>query len=239
MPRVAGRPATAARPLQSVRATPNFEKPRFLKEAQMWLGMWPDTAIYIPWDIWVVTWLVAALWSGRTLKRPGVAREWLYRVLALAGFVFLLGGMVRSHAGHLRLDAWSGPLGQAHWYPPIPIAWALVGVTALGFLFAWWARIHLGRLWSAAITRKEGHRVVESGPYAIVRHPIYTGILLSGIASAIVLATPHAYLGAGLLIVAYWIKARLEERWLREELGAAAYDDYRSRVPMLIPFVRV
>ncbi|MBN9532319.1 MAG: isoprenylcysteine carboxylmethyltransferase family protein [Alphaproteobacteria bacterium] len=147
--------------------------------------------------------------------------------------------MVRSHAGHLRLDAWSGPLGQAHWYPPIPIAWALVGVTALGFLFAWWARIHLGRLWSAAITRKEGHRVVESGPYAIVRHPIYTGILLSGIASAIVLATPHAYLGAGLLIVAYWIKARLEERWLREELGAAAYDDYRSRVPMLIPFVRV
>jgi protein-S-isoprenylcysteine O-methyltransferase Ste14 len=202
----------------------------------MWLGMWPDTAIYWPWTIWAVTWIAAALWANRTVKRPGIGREWLYRVLAIAGFAFLLGGFLQERDGHMQFGPWPGPLGQAFWYPPIPVAWVLVGVTFLGFIFAWWARIHLGRLWSGSITRKEGHHVVDSGPYAIVRHPIYTGILLSGIASAIVMATPHAYIGAALLIVAYWMKARLEENWLREELGPQDYDAYRRRVPMLVPF---
>ncbi|HEY2032907.1 MAG TPA: hypothetical protein VGH02_04405, partial [Rhizomicrobium sp.] len=61
-------------------------------------------------------------------------------------------------------------------------------------------------------------------------------ILLSGVASAIVMGTPHAYIGALLLIIGYWLKARLEERWLREELGSQDYDAYRRRVPMLVPF---
>jgi protein-S-isoprenylcysteine O-methyltransferase Ste14 len=202
----------------------------------MWHGMWPDTAIYIPWWIWAITWIIASLWANRTVKRPGIGREWLYRILALAGFVFLLASIGRMQDGHFSWGPWPGPLGRALWYPPIPVAWALVGVAFLGFAFAWWARIHLGRLWSGSITRKEGHRIIDSGPYAIVRHPIYTGILLSGIASAIVMATPHAYIGAALLIVAYWLKARLEERWLREELGPQDYDAYRRRVPMLVPF---
>jgi protein-S-isoprenylcysteine O-methyltransferase Ste14 len=202
----------------------------------MWMGLWPDTAIYYPWWIWAITWIIAALWANRTVKRPGFSREWFYRIFALAGFVFLLGGVGHYKDGHISLGAWPGSLGQPLWYPPIPVAWALVGVTFLGFAFAWWARIHLGRLWSGSITRKEGHRVVDSGPYAIVRHPIYTGILLSGIASAIVMATPHAYIGALLLIVGYWFKARLEERWLREELSPQDYDAYRRRVPMLVPF---
>ncbi|MGN6516527.1 MAG: methyltransferase family protein [Rhizomicrobium sp.] len=202
----------------------------------MWMGIWPDTAIYYPWWIWAITWIAAALWANRTVKRPGLGRESTYRILSLAGFIFLLGGMFRETHGQWTYGAWPGPLGRPFWYPPIPVAWALVGVTFLGFAFAWWARIHLGRLWSGSITRKENHRVVDSGPYAIVRHPIYTGILVSGVASAIVMATPHAYIGAALLIVAYTLKARLEENWLREELGPADYDAYRARVPMLVPF---
>jgi protein-S-isoprenylcysteine O-methyltransferase Ste14 len=198
--------------------------------------MWPDTAIYIPWWIWAITWIIASLWANRTVKRPGIGREWVYRVLALAGFVFLLAGVGRIQDGRFSWGPWPGPLGKPLWFAPIPIAWAFVGVAFMGFAFAWWARIHLGRLWSGSITRKEGHRIIDSGPYAIVRHPIYTGILLSGIASAIVMATPHAYIGAVLLIVAYWLKARLEERWLREELGPQDYDAYRRRVPMLVPF---
>ena len=56
--------------------------------------------------------------------------------------------------------------------------------TFAGILFAWWVRIHLGRLWSGAITRKEGHRVVDSGPYGLVRHPIYTGLLAATFTTA-------------------------------------------------------
>ena len=83
----------------------------------------------------------------------------------------------------------------------------MVALAAVGFLFAWWARIYLGRLWSGSITRKEGHKVVDTGPYAIVRHPIYTGIYIAAIASAVAIGTLHAILGAMLLIVGYWVKA--------------------------------
>jgi protein-S-isoprenylcysteine O-methyltransferase Ste14 len=198
--------------------------------------MWPQTAIFIPWDIWAVTWIVAALWTGRTLKRPGFNSELLYRAIALAGFILLLGVAVHVRNGHIQLTSFSGVLGTQYWMAPLAVNWAMVGVTALGFVFAWWARIHLGRLWSGRITRKEGHHVVDTGPYAIVRHPIYTGIILGAAATTVVLGNLHAILGTVLLIVGYWIKAKLEERFLREELGPEAYDAYRRRVPMLVPF---
>jgi protein-S-isoprenylcysteine O-methyltransferase Ste14 len=197
--------------------------------------MWPRAATYIPWDVWAVTWIVAALWANRTLKRPGVGMEFVYRLITLAGFVFLLAPLGRYHDGHLTLTEWPGPMG-AHWYPPLAVGWAMVGVTTLGFAFAWWARIYLGRLWSGSITRKEGHHVVDTGPYALVRHPIYTGILLSAVATAIAIGAVHAYIGAALLVIGYWIKARIEERFLSEELGSGNYAAYRRRVPMLIPF---
>ncbi len=112
----------------------------------------------------------------------------------------------------------------------------MVLLCAAGFGFAWWARIHLGQLWSAFVTRKADHRIVDTGPYGIVRHPIYTGIILAAIALAIVKGTLIAIGGALLAAFGFWVKARLEEGFLREQLGAEAYDAYRRRVPMLVPF---
>ena len=202
----------------------------------MWMGMWPQSAIYLPWDVWAVTWIIAALWANRTVKRPQIGREIFYRIIALTGFVLLLGGAFREHDGHFDFVSFPGVLGLQLWMAPLAVNWAMVGAATLGFLFAWWARIHLGRLWSGRITRKEGHRIIDTGPYAIVRHPIYTGIIGAAIATTIVMGQVHAVIGTILLVAGYWIKARLEERWLREELGHADYDAYRRRVPMLIPF---
>jgi protein-S-isoprenylcysteine O-methyltransferase Ste14 len=202
----------------------------------MWMGMWPQTAVFIPWDIWAVSWVLAALWSARTIKRPSIGSDILYRVMALAGFVLLLGAAVRFRNGELQVHNISGVLGTQYWMLPLAVNWTMVGVTALGFVFAWWARIHLGRLWSGRITRKEGHYVVDTGPYALVRHPIYTGIIFSALATTAVLGNLHAILGTLLLIVAYWVKAKMEERFLRAELGPETYDAYRRRVPMLVPF---
>ena len=116
-------------------------------------------------------------------------------------------------------------------------AYALVGVMLVGLALTWWARMQLGRLWSSAITRKEEHRLVETGPYALVRHPIYTGIITALLATAAIEATLLALLGAVLIAIGFWVKACAEERFLIAELDPDAYESYRRRVPMLVPFV--
>lgn len=200
-------------------------------------GFRPEAAVYLVWDFWIVSWLAAALWSNRTIKRAGLSREFGYRLLALLGFVLLFATPLYISHGHWHFGEPRGALGWRLWpYPPAPVGWAMVALAALGIAFAWWARIHLGRLWSGSITRKEEHRVVDTGPYAIVRHPIYTGLLTAAVATAVVTGSVHTVLGAILLIVAYWMKAKLEERFLVEELGPEAYNSYRRRVPLLVPF---
>jgi protein-S-isoprenylcysteine O-methyltransferase Ste14 len=106
----------------------------------------------------------------------------------------------------------------------------------VGFAFCWWARIHLGKLWSGIITRKTDHRIVDTGPYGLVRHPIYTGLLLAILATMVAKGTIIGIAGAAVIATGIYMKARLEERFLRQELGPAAYDEYAGRVPMLVPF---
>ncbi|MER8414050.1 MULTISPECIES: isoprenylcysteine carboxylmethyltransferase family protein [unclassified Mesorhizobium] len=127
--------------------------------------MRPVTAITLLWLIWAGIWAVAALWSDPAQKRAGFRAEARYRGLWLAGAVLLF---IPAHGyeGRLRL-----------WMPDLSEAWICVALIAIGIAFAWWARLHLGRLWSGAITAKAGHRVINTGPYGVVRHPIYTGLL--------------------------------------------------------------
>ena len=89
-----------------------------------------------------------------------------------------------------------------------------------------------------AITRKEGHSIIESGPYGLVRHPIYTGLILAILATGAAVATAASLLGAILISFGEWQKARMEERFLSAELGAEAYQSYSRRVPMIVPFSR-
>ena len=85
------------------------------------------------------------------------------------------------------------------------------------------------------MTRKADHHIVDTGPYALVRHPIYTGLIIATVATAALEARAMAFAGLVLVIIGFWIKARLEERFLRIELGAEVYDGYASRTGMLFP----
>ena len=88
------------------------------------------------------------------------------------------------------------------------------------------------------MTRTVGHHVVDSGPYALVRHPIYTGIIIAYFATAIPTGPGAALAGAVAMTVGWYLKARLEERFLRAELGREAYDAYARRTAMLAPFLK-
>ena len=187
--------------------------------------MTPQLAINYLWFFWALTWFAAAFWSDRSAKRPAFGSEILYRVVTLAGAVFLFAVVVRSYDSPMIV-----------WSLSRTVNWLLFGLAAAGFLFCWWARVSLGRLWSGWVSKKEGHRIVDNGPYGIVRHPIYTGIIVAVFATAAIKGTAFAFLGAVIMTLGFWIKARLEERFLRAELGSESYDAYSRRVPMLVPF---
>ena len=94
----------------------------------------------------------------------------------------------------------------------------------------------LGRLWSDWLTKKAGHHVVDTGPYRLVRHPIYFGLIFAAIATAIEKGTSFALFGAAIATFALYTKAQREERFLRVELGEDAYDAYARKTAMLVPF---
>ena len=189
--------------------------------------MSPELTAYLIWIVWVLSWMAAALWSARTVGRPALTEQIGNRILLWAGVLLLFGVFSPRHMAMIQLwrldDQWK---------------WLLDLVIAAGFCFCWWARLHLGMLWSAEVTRKEGHVVIDTGPYALVRHPIYTGVLIAAFATAAMQGTLVAFAGAVLMTMAWYWKARMEEKFLRTELGEAAYDDYAGRVAMLVPFVK-
>jgi protein-S-isoprenylcysteine O-methyltransferase Ste14 len=186
----------------------------------------PLSLIRIAWIVWLISWFAAAAWSDRTVRRPAIGREVLYRVLTVAGALLLFG----FNPGGVRAET---PL----WPVAPPIGWLLAGLVICGFLFTWWARIHLGQLWSSSVTRKEHHHVVDTGPYAIVRHPIYTGLLIAIVGTMLLRGTILTLTGSALIIAGIYVKARVEEEFLRQQLGES-YDAYARHVPMLVPFRR-
>ena len=180
--------------------------------------MSPLRAGYAAWVVWLLSWLIAARWNARVANRPVFGAQSLYHLITAVGVILLFSVTPDQH-----------PLGG-------PLGWLALLFVIGGFAFAWWARLHLGAMWSSTVTRKDDHHIVESGPYGLVRHPIYTGIILAAFAQAVILNSVRGFAGAAIMTLGFYVKANLEERFLRQELGPEAYDGYRARVPMLLPW---
>jgi isoprenylcysteine carboxyl methyltransferase (ICMT) family protein YpbQ len=190
-----------------------------------WTTTWPTQLLALIWLAWLASWVAASFWSGQTKKHVMTLESGRYRIPILVGAI-----LFTPVTGRLlgEQPVWQfGNLG----------VYILAAVTLAGISFTWWARIHLGRFWSNAITHKEGHRVIDTGPYGFVRHPIYTGLITGMLATGIAVGTVTAMLGAILISLGMWQKARMEEGFLTTELGADAYGSYCRRVPMIIPFL--
>jgi protein-S-isoprenylcysteine O-methyltransferase Ste14 len=182
------------------------------------------------WLVWYVTWIAAVVWSGRT--KTQMKTDAAHRIIAGVGSVLLFSPSSGHSAFHLAAIGW---LTRKLWREPAAAAWVLFGLIVAAFGFCWWARLHLGRLWSGMVTLKDDHRVVDTGPYRLVRHPIYAGALLAALMTALIRATPAGLAGFVLLAVGFSLTAKIEERFLREQLGPEAYDSYSRKTPMLIP----
>jgi protein-S-isoprenylcysteine O-methyltransferase Ste14 len=114
--------------------------------------------------------------------------------------------------------------------------WTGAAVTAGGMLFSVWARRYLGKNWSQAVTLKQGHELIQGGPYALVRHPIYTGLLLAFFGCAVARGEWRGLLAVSLVFGALWHKLKLEEKWMRAQFGQS-YQVYAGRVRALVPYI--
>src|ERR1035438_4518629 len=182
---------------------------------------------YIDW-IWAavgVVWLIGTLVSKQTARREPTSSRLLH--IAIIAAVFALPFSARLHVGLL---AW-------RFVPDSPvIAWTGLALTAAGCAFAIWARLLLGGNWSSSVTVKQDHRLIRRGPYAIVRHPIYSGFLLGLLGTALALGELRGIVALALASIGWHVKSRREEAFMTAEFGAE-YTRYQREVKALIPFV--
>lgn len=177
------------------------------------------------WGVWGLYWLIAARDVKRTVRKEGFA--------SLAAHLVPLAIACMLLASQRFPIAWL----YGHFMQSTPLTSFLgAGVVAAGLGFAVWARLVLGRNWSGTVTLKQDHELIRRGPYRWVRHPIYTGLLLGFLGTAIALTQWRGLLALLIAFVALWRKLRHEERWLGEVFGVD-YAQYRSEVAALIPFM--
>lgn len=177
------------------------------------------------WMAWLAYWFIAAANAKATVRRESAWSR-------------------LAHFGPLMLAAWmlwadglpGGVLGSRIWPRSEATFWLGASILCAGLLFSVWARRVIGRNWSGSVTVKEDHELVRRGPYRLVRHPIYTGLLLGFAGMAIEIAEWRGVVALLIVFAALWRKLRLEEAWMGEVFGAR-YAAYKAEVKALVPFV--
>jgi protein-S-isoprenylcysteine O-methyltransferase Ste14 len=173
------------------------------------------------WLLVGLYWLIAAQFTLKTRWIEGVARL-QHTVPTTLGLVMLF-----QQGGIPQLD-W-GPL-----YSFPPLAWAGMALTALALGLGVWARLHIGKYWSGTVTLKREHKIIDTGPYRFVRHPIYAALLAAALGTGFAAETRSAFAGVVILVAAYILKLKREEKMMLGEFGQD-YADYMKRTAALLP----
>jgi protein-S-isoprenylcysteine O-methyltransferase Ste14 len=177
----------------------------------------------IPWYVFATYWAITALRVKRTKAAEKSIDRFATVAIMCVAFVLLFYGWPRFpvlQARFVTAGAW--------------IQWAGIVLTSLGVAVAIWARRTLGSNWSARVTLKEGHQIIRSGPYQFVRHPIYTGMFIAALGTALVVGEWRGLLAVVLLFATHSRKALREEAMLTKEFGDE-YAAYRQSTGFLFP----
>jgi protein-S-isoprenylcysteine O-methyltransferase Ste14 len=176
------------------------------------------------WLVFLGYWIVNARGGKPVAERTNWRSRIAYR------FLLILGGVL------LWFPKPISPLNMALTPSTEPAQALGVVICALGLVVAIWARRTLAGNWSSEVTFKQGHQLIQTGPYRFVRHPVYTGVLLICLGTAIHGGRLHNWLGFVIMFAGFWIKLRQEESLMLRHFPAD-YPSYRSRVKALVPFV--
>ena len=179
----------------------------------------------VVWIAFLLYWQIKAF-NTKTTQRLEPAASRILRVLIFLIVIVLL-STTRIPLPWLYLQLWPAGLWPF---------WLGAAVTIVGLLFAVWARGYLGSNWSRSVTIKQDHELITTGPYAVVRHPIYTGILTGFLGMAIAISQVRGLIVFVLIFLALWLKLRMEEQWMRSQFGET-YATYARRTAALVPYL--
>jgi protein-S-isoprenylcysteine O-methyltransferase Ste14 len=177
------------------------------------------------WIAFLVYWQVKAADTKATQRLEPIGSRVLRVIIFLVAIVLLSVPRIPLHWLYYR-----------PWQPGLLPFWLGAGVLIAGLLFAVWAREHLGRNWSRSVTIKEGHELITTGPYAVARHPIYTGILVGFLGMAIAISELRGFIAFALVFLALSLKLRREEQWMRSQFGET-YAAYAHHTSALVPYL--
>jgi protein-S-isoprenylcysteine O-methyltransferase Ste14 len=177
------------------------------------------------WSLVAIYWIVGMVLAKRTIKSESILSSATHIVLGCAAVLLVWEPATGKGFLGYRL------ISSAGW-----VGWLGLAVTIGGCAFAIWARATLGSNWSSLVTVKQDHELILRGPYTVVRHPIYSGLLLALTGTAIAVGEIRAFIGLGLAFVGFLLKSAAEEKFMREEFSTE-YEQYSRRVRRLIPFV--
>jgi protein-S-isoprenylcysteine O-methyltransferase Ste14 len=175
------------------------------------------------WVLMGVYWLISALGTKKTEVNEAPASRLLRLTLLCLMFTLLLSDRLRV-----------GPLAWRVVPDYAWIRWASIALTVAGFALSAWARYHLGAYWSDKVALKVDHQLIRSGPYAFLRHPIYSGVLLGVAGSALAIGEWRGMVVFAVMTANYWVKAGREERILSGKFGES-FTDYKRQAGFLLP----
>jgi protein-S-isoprenylcysteine O-methyltransferase Ste14 len=175
------------------------------------------------WLIWLAGWMIAGLRTKQVLRAESIASRLSHAIPLGLGIALLM--FRRAGGPWLAIRIFPQTLWSF---------WIGTALIALGLGFAAWARIHLAGNWSGTVTLKQDHSLTRTGPYRLVRHPIYTGLLIAILGSAIAEAEWRGLAGFLLITLSFMRKISIEERFLTAQFGDS-YARYRAEVPALVP----
>jgi protein-S-isoprenylcysteine O-methyltransferase len=186
----------------------------------------PNQIILALWIAFIIYWWASAIGVKKNVKGGMWGRSAGIRILAVVALILLFNALASNpSAQYLRYFEYQHGAG---------VGWLGVILCVAGIAFAIWARVHLGRNWSGTPSIKEGHELITSGPYRFVRHPIYTGMLVALIGSALVNGIDLIIL---LIFGAMFLwRIPIEERYMMQTFPDQ-YPEYIKRTKKLIPFI--
>jgi len=193
-----------------------------------------DNIILVSWAAFLLVWGISALFVKQDVRGGGYAAEWQrYWGLRLAAAAIII--FVAVRLGRRAGSSGAALFSHGIFTPPPALGWAGAALTAIGIGFAIWARVNLGRNWSSRPAVKEHHEFVMTGPYAYVRHPIYSGIMLAALGTAFT----SSVIGIGLFVfisITFALRMNKEEK-IMLELFPDQYPEYQKHTKRLVPFV--